>query len=237
MLSTKNVFAYDCEFTRNDIGDLVPAPGHECPEGYIETPSGTSSMYTVPDCICVAEEEGVNCTEEGGVPNSSTPCCSGLVPFQYPYGTMCIDENVDPYHNCITTGMPQSGQTCCAGSSLDLNSGMCVLGSSGGTTNLCDNGTGINTAIGCIHVLGNKNAFLSDLLRWATGIGGGIAFALMLYAGFMIMTAQGSPERLKAGQELLTSAIAGLILLVLSVVILKFIGVDILGLDKFGFNQ
>lgn len=102
---------------------------------------------------------------------------------------------------------------------------------------ICDGGTGINTAIGCIHIFNGENSFLSDLLRWATGIGGGIAFALMLYAGFMIMTASGNPERIKAGQELLTSAIAGLILLVLSIVILKFIGVDILGLDKFGFNQ
>jgi hypothetical protein len=53
----------------------------------------------------------------------------------------------------------------------------------------------------------------------------------------MIMSSSGNPERLKAGQELLTSAISGLILLVLSVFILKFIGVDILGLDELGFGQ
>lgn len=49
------------------------------------------------------------------------------------------------------------------------------------------------------------------------------------------MTASGDPERLKAGQELLTSAIAGLILLIFSIFILKFIGIDILGLGSFGF--
>jgi hypothetical protein len=76
---------------------------------------------------------------------------------------------------------------------------------------------------------------LSFILKWAIGIGGGIAFLLMLYAGFMIMTASGDPERLKAGQELLTSAIAGLILLIFSIFILKFIGIDILGLGSFGF--
>lgn len=68
------------------------------------------------------------------------------------------------------------------------------------------------------------------------GIGGGIAFLLILYSGFMIMSATGNPERLKAGQELLTSAISGLILLIFSVFILKFIGIDILGLCKFGFG-
>ena len=59
----------------------------------------------------------------------------------------------------------------------------------------------------------------------------------MLYAGFMIMTASGNPERIKAGQELMTSAVAGLILLIFSIFILRFIGVDILGLDAFGFGN
>ena len=98
-------------------------------------------------------------------------------------------------------------------------------------------GKGISTAIGCLPVLGSTNEFLSSLLKWAVGVGGGIAFLLMLYAGFMTMTASGNPERLKAGQELLTSAVAGLILLVFSVFILRFIGVDILGLDAFGFGK
>jgi hypothetical protein len=101
----------------------------------------------------------------------------------------------------------------------------------------CPGGKSINSAIGCIPILDTKEAFLGFILKWAVGIGGGIAFLLIIYAGFMIMTSAGNPERLKAGQELLTSAISGLILLIFSVVILKIIGVDILGLDKFGFNQ
>ncbi len=75
------------------------------------------------------------------------------------------------------------------------------------------------------------------LLKWAIGIGGGIAFLLILYAGFMIMTAAGNPERLKAGQELMTSAISGLVLLIFSIFVLKFIGLDILGLGQFGFGK
>lgn len=78
---------------------------------------------------------------------------------------------------------------------------------------------------------------MAFILRWATGIGGAIALILMIYAGFLIMTASGVPERIKAGQELLTSAIAGLILLIFSIFVLKFIGVDILGLCKFGFGS
>lgn len=157
------------------------------------------------------------------------------------------------------------GEPCCnlAGSSpnscksgLQCSGGSCVTipgvtppaprgstSSSGGGDNLwCDpnlfgTGTKLNTAVGCISVLGTPEEFYGGILKWAVGIGGGIAFLLIVYAGFMIMTAAGNPERLKAGQELLTSAISGLILLVFSIFILRFIGIDILGLNKFGFGK
>ena len=83
------------------------------------------------------------------------------------------------------------------------------------------------TAIGCIPI-GDPNQLVAFILRWAFGIGGGISFLLIIYAGFMIMTSSGNPERLKAGQELLTSAIMGLLLLIFSVFILRIIGVNIL---------
>lgn len=62
------------------------------------------------------------------------------------------------------------------------------------------------------------------------GIGGGIALLLILVAGFQIMTSNGIPEKIQAGKELMTSAITGLLLLIFSVFILRFIGVDVLGL-------
>lgn len=92
---------------------------------------------------------------------------------------------------------------------------------------------GINTAIGCIP-LQNTTSFISFILGWAIGVGGGIAFLLIVYSAFMIMSSRGNPERLKAGQELLNSAIAGLILLIFSIFILRVIGVDILRLPGFG---
>ncbi len=91
---------------------------------------------------------------------------------------------------------------------------------------------GINTAIGCIP-FENQNDMVTWLLSWGVGISGGIAFLLILYAGFMIMTSSGDPKRLQAGQELLTSAIGGVLLLIFSVFILGVIGVDILHLPGF----
>ena len=102
---------------------------------------------------------------------------------------------------------------------------------------------GINTAFGCIRLFdaniaatggADMSVFLSWILTWAIGLGGGIAFLLIIWAGFMIMTSSGDPERLKAGQELLTSAIMGLIMLIFSLFILEFIGVDILAIPGFG---
>lgn len=99
---------------------------------------------------------------------------------------------------------------------------------------ICNN-KGVSTAIGCLNVLSSPEDFLGQLLGWGVGVGSGIAFVLIVYAGFMIMSSAGNPERLKAGQELLTSAISGLILLIFSIFVLRFIGIDILGLDRFGF--
>jgi hypothetical protein len=96
----------------------------------------------------------------------------------------------------------------------------------------CNNGSGINTAIGCIPIT-DQNALIGFFLKWALGIGGGIAFLLILVAGFQIMTSRGDPNRLKAGQELMTSAIAGILLLIFSLVILRIIGVDLLKIPGF----
>lgn len=94
-------------------------------------------------------------------------------------------------------------------------------------------GRGINTALGCIPTE-NTTEFVKWFLRWAIGIAGGIAFLLILSSGFQIMTSSGNPEKLKGGQEQLTAAISGLLLIIFSVFLLRLIGVDILKLPGFG---
>lgn len=99
-------------------------------------------------------------------------------------------------------------------------------------TILCSGGTSVNTAIGCIPI-GDRAALVGFLLKWGIGIAGGIAFLLMLVAGFQILSSRGDPNKLKAGQELLSSAIAGLLLLILSLVVLRIIGFNILNISFF----
>jgi hypothetical protein len=91
---------------------------------------------------------------------------------------------------------------------------------------------GINTAIGCVPItsLSGSGGFMSFVLGWGTGVAGGVAFLLMLFAGFQIMTSSGNPQKLQAGKELLGAAISGLLLLIFSAFILRLVGVDILGI-------
>lgn len=93
----------------------------------------------------------------------------------------------------------------------------------------CNGSDGLNTAIGCIPI-GDTQSLLIFILRWAIGVGGGISLLLIIIASFMTITSSGNPERVQAGKELLTSAIAGLIMLIFSFFILKVIGVDLLKL-------
>ena len=74
---------------------------------------------------------------------------------------------------------------------------------------------------------------MTKILDIGVGIGGGVAFLLILFGGFRMLTSAGNPEQLAAGQELVTSAIAGLLFVIFSIFILKLIGVNILGLPDF----
>ena len=100
--------------------------------------------------------------------------------------------------------------------------------SSGGQP--CDT-DGIATAIGCIHTA--PAALVKDVLKFLIGISGGIALLLMALGAFGMITSAGNPESLQAGKDRFTQAIIGLLFIVFSVLLLKVIGVDILGLGKF----
>ncbi|MBI2405272.1 hypothetical protein HYV22_03790 [Candidatus Gottesmanbacteria bacterium] len=91
--------------------------------------------------------------------------------------------------------------------------------------------TQVKTALGCIPT--DPSAFIAEVLTIGIGIAGGIAFLLILFGGFQILKSTGNPEQLNAGKELVSSAIAGLLLIIFSVFILKVIGVNILGIPGF----
>ncbi len=90
----------------------------------------------------------------------------------------------------------------------------------------------IDTALGCIstEVGTGPNTFFSSIIGIAVGLGGGLALLLMLYGVFIVTSSAGIPDKLKEGQEIITSAISGLIFILLSVFLLNFIGIKVLSL-------
>jgi hypothetical protein len=91
----------------------------------------------------------------------------------------------------------------------------------------------INTAIGCVPI--NLNSFINALLVWTAGIAGGIAFLLMIFGSFQMLTSQGNADQLKKGREQFIAAISGLLFIIFSITLLQIIGADILGIP--GFNR
>ena len=96
----------------------------------------------------------------------------------------------------------------------------------------CIKDGGVWTSIGCIQ--GSLNRFIGEtVFGLGIGLAGGIALLCIIYAAFMMQSSQGNPEQLKKAQEMLTSCIMGLMLIIFSIFILRLIGVDILKIPGF----
>lgn len=93
----------------------------------------------------------------------------------------------------------------------------------------CFDGGGAWTAFRCLGG-DSPSEFVADFIKLGTGLGGGIAFLLILFSGFQRITSAGNPEKLHEAKELMTAAISGLLLIIFSIFLLRLIGVDILQL-------
>lgn len=85
---------------------------------------------------------------------------------------------------------------------------------------------GVDTALGCVPVEMDK--FISWLLPYLFGIGGGIAFVLMIYGFILMTTSNGDPKAMQGAKETVTSAIIGLLVCIFALFLLRLIAVDIL---------
>lgn len=112
---------------------------------------------------------------------------------------------------------------------IDLNN------SSEGTPNCFtkDGQPGVNTALGCISTDIESGGFVNTILQLAIGLGGTIALLLILIGVFIITTSAGIPDKLNQGKELITSAVSGLLFIILSIFLLNLIGIQILAIPGF----
>lgn len=170
---------------------------------------GTAGITAVQQCLAIANQ--YHPTIQGRVVDKATGkvLCSSNLPIN-------IDAN---------------RQITAAGDTSGIKKGTVIQGGIGLQFCALDGKQGIQTALGCIPT--DPSAFIGRLLTIGIGIAGGIAFLLILFGGFQILTSAGNPEHLNAGKELVSSAIAGLLLIIFSVFILRLIGVDILGIPDF----
>lgn len=96
-------------------------------------------------------------------------------------------------------------------------------------------GKGIWSALGCLYT--DIPTLLKEyVFKIGLGLAGMFALLCILYAAYTLQTSQGNPEKIKKAQELLTSCIMGLMLIIFSIFILRIIGVDILKIPGFSIN-
>jgi len=98
----------------------------------------------------------------------------------------------------------------------------------------CLGGKGFKTAIGCIPT--QIGPFAQYIFNRAIPLAGSIALLLLLFGAFTLITSAGNPEKIKLGQQIITSAITGLLFIILAVFLLKLISEDVLNLPGFPPN-
>ncbi|QQG40750.1 MAG: hypothetical protein HYV37_00255 [Candidatus Levyibacteriota bacterium] len=91
--------------------------------------------------------------------------------------------------------------------------------------------TKIDSAIGEIDT--DPAAFIKKIFTVLLSMAGGWAVYLIITAGYQLMFSQGDAEGVKEAQEKITSAVVGIIFMILSLIILRVIGVDIFQLPTF----
>jgi len=89
----------------------------------------------------------------------------------------------------------------------------------------CD-GNGISTAFGCIPY--DPSGFAAKFIQILFGIGGGIAFLLMVYGFILVATSSGDEKKLQGAKETITSAITGLLISIFALFLFRLIAINIL---------
>ncbi|OGM32705.1 hypothetical protein A2803_01470 [Candidatus Woesebacteria bacterium RIFCSPHIGHO2_01_FULL_44_21] len=231
------------EITIN-FGELAPTSANGFYRFDITGEPYVSSCITEPsyqievfgDSGCLPLETGDTCD-----PNSTTPICLGFVcvnglvtEFITTFDHICINPDPPTCRECenfpdgtrvcgdLSPARPVNCPAICAQEPTDSSAFIVSRG--------CDDGEGrVSTAIGCIPftIISETARFF---LAWSLSIGGGIALLLIGISAFMLATSSGNPQKVESAKSLFWAALTGLGMLILSVFLLRFIGVEVLEL-------
>jgi len=214
--------------TLNILGQpLSPTDWNDC---YCN--NGLELSFTANSCFCQVDDCG---KVEG---NS---CCLPTDPSQAPY---CVNDGIDirlfcklgPNTCCrdwdsnlsCDFDCGASGQMCCTRPGPGMGDSYCE------SSDLqCLNGyCGGRRPFGLLYtgpVIKNLQDILGPVTKMLYYGGLAIGVFFIILSGYRIMTSEGDPQRTKAAQEQLTSAIIGIIFILLSVTILRVIINQIIG--------
>ena len=81
--------------------------------------------------------------------------------------------------------------------------------------------------------ISNESDLVGMIVKIAVPLGVISVVLLVVYAGYLLMSSQGNPDKLKEGKDIITNAIIGFVVVLLSVAILILIS-NTLGLDIYG---
>ncbi|RJR28633.1 hypothetical protein C4564_04715 [Candidatus Microgenomates bacterium] len=199
--------------------DLPPPVGPDPEDPEAPTVCAINKCNTNEDC---GDEYNTGLCEGAGEELCSGVCACAI--------GKC-NRNLDCIGHAPTCVDTIEGQWCsgsCFQSDEDLNpyafNGFCNNPKTGGIYKY-----GIDSAIGCFPFVSAEevNSFL--YVRGAS-IGAGIAFLMMIFSGYQMMTSKGIPEKYASAKELFTAAVTGLILILLSAFLMRAITVNFLGL-------
>lgn len=77
--------------------------------------------------------------------------------------------------------------------------------------------------------------FIGGVINLAYSFAAVVATAFIIYAGYLWMASTGDPEKLRRAQQTLFYAVVGLIVVIISGLIVKFIG-ELLGIGDYIFD-
>lgn len=88
------------------------------------------------------------------------------------------------------------------------------------------------TMLGCLSTVPGE--FTEQMTTVAFSVVGGIAFLALLYGAFIVATSRGNRDKLNYGKRIIYGALAGLLFVLFSTFLIRFVASDILKIPGFG---
>lgn len=76
--------------------------------------------------------------------------------------------------------------------------------------------------------------FVTDILNWVIGAATLVCVVMLVYSGYMYMTAGGDEEKVRTAQKTITGSLIGLVISLLSLVLVNFVLETFLGKPPVG---